>query len=654
MKKIGGDDGRIRVGLVQINNSFSGQNYFPYSIGVLQAYALEHLREPDRFDFMPAIYKRMPVESILPMLRDADAVFFSTYLWNARISLEVARRLKEEKPGLLVVFGGPQVPNRVEPFLRANPFVDIACHGEGEVPFLSILEHCATGDWEEIPSIGYLDGRGMLVRNPGRPRISNLDEAPSPYLEGLFDPLVRANPGEVWLGLLETNRGCPFSCTFCDWGSATRSTVYPRDLDAIFGEIDWFSEHKVEFVFCCDANFGILKRDLEIVARFAENKKKYGYPEAFSVQNTKNSTDHSFRIQKALSDARMNKGVTLSLQSTHRDTLKAVKRQNISLKAFNDLQHSLTAEGIETYTDLILGLPRETYETFKDGVSSVIENGQHGRIQFNNLTLLPNTEMADPEYVRKYGIVTRETGIINIHGSLADVEEIRETQDLVVATNSMPEEDWIKTRVFSWMTAFLHFDKVLQVPLILLHKTCALGFRDMIEFFTDEAKSPILSEIRSAFEAKARDIQNGGAEYCESRKWLNIWWPADELALIELCAREGRLEEFYSEAERALAELLEKKSLVLPEGLMSEAVLLNRSLIRLPFVEEDIRLKLSYNIWDVYRAEIRGTSVPLEREDTVYRVDRSTLTWSSWEDWCREVIWYGNKKGLYLYSCERV
>src|SRR3989338_7461014 len=101
---------------------------------------------------------------------------------------------------------------------------------------------------------------------------------------------MKAHPGGQWLILWETNRGCPFSCTFCDWGSAVQSKVFTFDLSNVLRETDWFVEHKIEYVTCCDANFGILPRDLEIAKYMAEAKKKYGYPKTFSIQSTKNAT----------------------------------------------------------------------------------------------------------------------------------------------------------------------------------------------------------------------------------------------------------------------------------------------------------------------------------------------------------------------------
>ena len=74
--------------------------------------------------------------------------------------------------------------------------------------------------------------------------------------------------------------------------------------------------------------------------------------------------------------------------------------------------------------------------------------------------------------------------------------------------------------------------------------------KELIEVFTSERIQafPILSEINTAFIEAAERIQNGGAEYFESKERLNIWWPDDEFQLIRLCT-ENRLGSFYQEAE---------------------------------------------------------------------------------------------------------
>ena len=267
----------LRVGLVQINNSFSGQNYLPYSAGLLQAYAAKNARHPERYDFGMPIYSRIPVAHAVEALRDADVVGFSTYVWNIRISLEIARRLKALKPGMLIVFGGPQVPDRSEAFLREHRFIDLAVHGEGEAVFLSILENFPSRTFEQVPSISFLGAGSSFQLNPRAERLHDISVIPSPYLSGIFDSLMAANPQEKWLILWETNRGCPFKCTFCDWGSAIAAKVSQFDEERLLREVDWFADNKVEFIFCCDANYGMLKRDYDITKYVAKTKERSGH-----------------------------------------------------------------------------------------------------------------------------------------------------------------------------------------------------------------------------------------------------------------------------------------------------------------------------------------------------------------------------------------
>jgi hypothetical protein len=290
----------------------------------------------------------------------------------------------------------------------------------------------------------------------------------------------------------------------------------------------------------------MLPRDYEITQYVADTKGKLGFPKALSVQNTKNGLERAYKVQKLLSDAGLNKGVSLSLQSVDPMTLEAIKRDNISTETYQELQRRFTRDRVETYSDLILGLPGETYDSFANGVSTVIENGQHNRIQFNNLSILPNAEMGDPEYQKKFGMEIIESTIINIHGSLSETkEEIPENQQLVVATSSMPRSEWVRTRTFCWMTAFLHFDKVLQIPLIVVREASKVSYRQLLEAFIDNrsSKYPILSGIKAFFEEEACKIQSGGPEYCHSSEWLDIFWPADEYALIKLC-KENTLSDF--------------------------------------------------------------------------------------------------------------
>jgi radical SAM superfamily enzyme YgiQ (UPF0313 family) len=647
---------KIKIGLVEIGDSFGGQYYFPYSMGILRAYAEKKLAANGNYQFLPIIYKRGNVDNYATLLSEADIIFYSVYLWNSKVSLAIAREAKRKNPEIINVFGGPNVPEsseKVTAFLQQYPFLDIASFGEGEIPFFKTIEKCSEREWEAVPSIAWKRPDNSLVVNEFKETIEDINDIPSPYLSGVFDELVRQNPEEKWQGRIETNRGCPFTCAFCYWGKKADRKLKQFDLTRVYGEIDWLARNKVEFVFCCDANFGILKRDLEIARKVTANKKSFSYPKAFSVQNTKNSRERIFELQKILNDEGLQKGVNLALQSLNEETLKHIERSNVDNKTYTELQQMFTKNNIPTFTDLIIGLPGETYDSFTEGVSEIIANGQHNRIQFLNLTILENTLMADPDYQQKHGLTIIETELIPHHSSLDMIESIVEMQHLVTATKAMPGRDWIKTRVFSWMASLLHFDKLLQIPFIILHEVCGISYKDLVEAFMEKADGQnILAGIVSALEEKAASIQQGGSEYSMSGKWLNTAWYPDELTVIKMSTG-NEIENFYIEAEARLISLAKNYPAVIGPQVIADAVRMNRAVLKQPFLTENASIQCSYNIWEVYQAALRCDHEELAKGDFKYEIDRMSQQWTSWDDWCREVIWYGNKKGGYIYSVKR-
>ena len=641
-----------RVGIVQVNNSFADACYLPYTAGILQAYFQQHSYRASEFSFLTPIYRRIPMNDAIEHLEQADIVALSVSSWNFKVSLEIARRHKERHPEALILLGGPHVPGDAASLLQAHPWVDVVCHGEGEVSFLKIVEAWPGRQWSDIPSISYLQD-GKCINRPDESRITDLDTVPSPYLAGVFEPLLREGRGNQWLALWETNRGCPFTCSYCDWGAATRSKLFFFGMERLKREVEWFADQRIEFVFCCDSNFGMFPRDLHIVSTVADVKKVSGFPRALSVQNTKNS-DRSYEIQKALSDAGLSKGVNLAMQSMHLETLKLIGRRNIHPEMFKDLQQRYAKDGIETFTDIIIGLPGETYASFAEGVNRIIEGGQHNRIQFINLSILPNAPMAEPAYRELHGLVSVGSKIINIHGAPADDDsEIYETQELVVASAAMPEPDWRRARVFAWMTSLLYFDKLLQIPMMLL-ATTGIDYVRQIEAFINlpNGKYPLLNELAGFFLSEAASIQRGEPEFFQAPDWLGIYWPHDEYAYIRLSA-EGKLGAFYKEAHQRLVELTVGDERSCPPWL-SDAIDLNRVLLKQPFHAENLLFRSDYDLLAACD-EIRQTGSGRVRKQPVgYVVDRTKEQWKDWQEWSREVVWYANKRGAYLYSYTRM
>jgi len=640
----------VKVGAAQINNGFSGQYYLPYSIGLLYAFVLHNSINKERYNFNSIIYKRKLLDECFEHLKDCDVVLFSCYVWNEKISLAIANKLKEYDKKKFIVFGGPSIPDnkfgKAENYLRSNPFIDVIVHQEGERTIFKLLEEFPKNNLKTTPNISFLENE-QYINVENLPRLKDFDNVPSPYLTGIFDKLILENPEEKWLASWETNRGCPFSCTYCDWGSATNSKISKMHLDRVFSELDWFSKKKIEFIFCCDANFGIFPRDYDIALKAVENKKKYGYPHVLSVQNTKNARERSYKVQKLLYDNGLSKGVTLAMQSVDPHTLKSIKRDNISIKDFEELQKRFTNDGITTYTEFILALPGDTYESFTEGVSNVIQSGQHNRIQFNNLSILPNAEMASPLSLSSDQIKTVECPIVNIHGSLEEFpsDGIIESQKLVISTKSLPFEEWKKTRVFSSFAELFYFNKLIQIPLMVLNAIENISFKRLIEHSMININNfKILKKINNNFYNHAEGIALGKSEFIFKKGYLDIYWPPGEFEYIELVLN-NELENFYNEIEEHYL-LLCKESLT--KKIFTESLKLNKEMMRLPFIQDNKFFYENFNIYQSYQ-DILNLKKPnfIERNNKILII-KSDIKFVSSSEWMKEVIWYGHRSGKYL------
>lgn len=642
----------FKIGLSQINNSFSGQNYLPYSVGLLQSYVEEYAVNPSFYSFEEIIYKREPINKIVQKFQSMDLVGFSLYVWNEQISLECIRRLKRLKNPPIIIVGGPQVPSNAKDFLMQNKDIDVVVHNEGEKTFLELLELYSTSNniskmLQTIDGISFVDN-GEFFTNKPRQRIREVEEIPSPFLNGVFDKIMSKNLSEEWIVLWETNRGCPFKCAFCDWGSATAAKVTKFKFPRLQKELKWMTSNKIKYIFVCDANFGMLPQDIEIAEEVKELKEKTGYPQGFSVQNTKNATERAYATQKIINDAGLNKGVALSMQSLDHKTLTNIKRDNISLETYFELSRRFASDNVETYSDLILGLPGETFLSFKNGIQVLLDSGQHNRIQFNNLSILPNAEMGQASYIKEHKMELVRSKVVNIHGErLASDDDVDEYQTLVVGTASLPKKEWVKTRAYSWLINFLYFNKILQLPLMLVENENLLNISDTVSKFSeidDEAKYPILTYINKRLITEALSIQSGGYEYAFSAKYLNVYWPIDELIYIEL-AMERKLDEFYSECEDVILQLCYNTK---STSLIKQSIKLTKSMISTPWRNSKINVELNYNLQEFWTGFRQGKKVEIKYTPNSLNYIEHNKIWSDSEDWCRKIVWWGNKKGAYL------
>lgn len=652
-----------KVAMMQINNEFSGQWYFPYASGLLESYAKKHLPNPENFEFFLPIFRREKVADIVSRLKSADILGTTLYSWNERLSMKAIEQLKREKPSILVVCGGPQVPRaerpwEIEAFHRKYPFIDLLVHGAGERPFLEILKNGLEKDWHALPSVSFINEDGEFVQTNQSDDIKDLAEVPDPFLTGVFDPLHEEYHKVVrWIAGLETNRKCPFACTFCSW---PMGKPVLRPLDEVFRTLDnAVLKYHAVYIFIFDANFGIFReRDLAIAEYLANLKRKHGLPNNVNVQDGKNVEEWVYKIRKALVAGGFDSPAIIALQSIHPPTLKAIKRWNIKTDSYRINQSRFASENILTMTDLILSLPEETLESFKFGVGEVISWGQHDRFHFNNLSMTPDAEVTHRDQRNQHGIETVWIKMENMHGIIEEEEEVPEYEELAIATRTLSKEDWIQMRAFGWMTNFLHMNKLIQIPNVICHTIGKTKedekprYDKLIGLFTspelDPKRFPLLTEIHDFFTQCANNIQMGLGQYCPSKEWLGIIWPPDEYIMIKI-VRENNLHQFYAEAEQLLLENIE-----IDHRLLHQSFVLGHNLLKLPFRTGEHIVKCNWNILEIYRGVRLGQIIELTPGNYHYKIDWDSNNWDSWERWYREVMWWCNRSGNYFLKPDAI
>lgn len=158
---------------------------------------------------------------------------------------------------------------------------------------------------------------------------------------------------------------------------------------------------------------------------------------------------------------------------------------------------------------------------------------------------------------------------------------------------------------------------------------------------------PVLDELNSFFEQEACAIQKGCAEFFYSEEWLGISWPHDEYAYIRLSS-ENKLSAFYLEAYQRLCSLLAETDTAQPPWL-EEAISLNHFLLKQPMQYTNDTFHCTHNLLEALENVLQTGNATVENTPVSCLIERTSTCWESWEDWCREVVWYCNKRGAYLY-----
>ncbi|MDP9105524.1 MAG: radical SAM protein [Candidatus Eremiobacteraeota bacterium] len=396
---------RVKVVSVQHNGTIA-----PLALGMIvaAAKAYDGGRLDEHYYFHPDWLVRP--SKVRSLTNEPGIFLFSNYNWSHRHNMLVSRKVKELSPHSITIHGGPNTPKYeadCEAYFRANPDVDVTVRGEGEATVCELLDVLSGVVGNRAPDLAVLrsvagislrDG-DRIVHTPDRERIVDLESIPSPILTGLFDAYAGTE-----LAIVETNRGCPYSCAFCDWGSAIATRIRQFSIERVFAELEWCAQHDVAGIMCADANFGIFPRDVEIAEKIAQLKAAYGFPNGFSVSAAKNTTKHTKRIIEILADAGVMSKGSIGVQSTDPDTLATIQRSNIKVEAYDQLAIEFRKAGLPLWVDLMFGLPGQTTASFQNDLQGCIDRGVFPRMFMTELLI--NSPMNAQSYRDEHRIKT--------------------------------------------------------------------------------------------------------------------------------------------------------------------------------------------------------------------------------------------------------
>jgi radical SAM superfamily enzyme YgiQ (UPF0313 family) len=466
------------------------RSLLPLGVGLIASYCKSVPEIDDHYDFTVLMLEE-GLDELLEEIENPSVIGFSCYVWNFLGSAELSRRLKEKYPEALMVWGGPNIPtrdHRVPGFIEEHQCVDVLVQGEGELTFADLLQKRMNGgQLDQCLGITYRteDPDSPFVTTAPRDRIQNFSDIPSPFLNGIFDELMVRYGSQVSGVIWETSRGCPFKCTFCDWGNSLVTKVNRYEIDRVIQEIEWVSNRNISYVYSTDANFGItLERDLEIAERFVEISKRNGYPNQMVLNWTKNSKQSVMKIAETLATGGVATNTTITFQSFHEPTLKAIKRSNIKLDVYQQLKEQYHSRNLPTYTELILGLPEETLDSFVDGLERTLTNSLVDHVSIYLLVFLENTELALPEQMEKYALETR-TCAVGLNRRRFKYPRFG-VEEIIVSTSTMPTPDWERAYEIAFTVKSLHSHRVGFFVMVYLRKTYGLRVVDFMRYIIDE------------------------------------------------------------------------------------------------------------------------------------------------------------------------
>lgn len=494
--------------------------FLPYGVGCIKSYFHKYANSRDEYDVR--IFQD-PESFISSYLSKApQIVAFSNYSWNRDLSYGLAAEVKRRSPSTLVVFGGPNYPLEDpsrERWFKELPAVDIYVTGEGEAPFAALVDlWTELGDVEAVKRAGiegchaFIDGK-LFRSSDVTPRLKSLDLVPSPYVQGYLDEFLD-NPKLI--PLTETNRGCPFACTFCEKGVTSWNKLTFGSIGRFEEEIRYIAQRtKSSFLVLADNNFGMFKEDAEAAKAMTKTYREFGYPLQVYSATGKARYD---RVTEALKELEGRMPVTVAVQSLDPQVLKNIKRKNLPLENLIEVSQGRYSSNQRSRSEVILGLPGDTREIHINTLCQLMDAGVSFLLAYT-LILLDGSEMGTVESRNKWLTKTKFRINHRCFGSYQFGDQrIRaaEIEEVVVGLDSLTLDDYLACREFYLTVGVFYMDEIL-FELIEFLKAHDMQPSAFIRHMHTEGRKHFSKDLAGLYESFAAATK---AELWESKEEL--------------------------------------------------------------------------------------------------------------------------------------
>ena len=487
-----------------------GSDMMPLQLGLIGAYCLKQHPDKQNIEIMKFTHELDKVIKENPPFILAA----SNYLWNIDLSYQMICKVKEKYPETIVVIGGPNYPDVYEEqveFIKNFPQIDFFIYKDGEIPFSRLVGKLLENPDTEMVKKERINSVHTIVKGEPyfgelEPRLTDLTVIPSPYTMGLMDKFFDMK----LLPAIQTNRGCPFLCTFCTEGGRYYTKVYKTSFERKKEEIDYINKmvKTTKTLRITDSNLGMFKEDVEFFKYMAKLQEQTGYPEYIICSAGKNMKERILDCNKLVKGAMR---LTASVQSLDDEVLKRIKRTNISLDDIMMLSDQVSDTDTHSYSEIILALPGDTLDSEKQSFAGLMKAGISNITQ-HQLSLIYGTELASRESIDKYQLKTMYRPVQRCVGKYQfnkkDFHAI-EIEAIAVANNTLPYEDYLESRKLFLTTGLYYNDRIFGEVHALL-RLLNLNTWDWIE---------ILHKNISKFPECIQDIYTNFIRETENEVW---------------------------------------------------------------------------------------------------------------------------------------